>query len=67
MMADGRSRFRGEEIATRCLEKRQDCVVLPRGRIRDIDSCPSAGERLRQATGSGPVFAYFAVKTVKRA
>ena len=49
MMADARGGFRGQEVATRGLEKRQDGVVLPRGRIRDIDDHLSAGKRLRQS------------------
>ena len=45
MMADARGGFRGQEVAARCLEERQDGVVLPRGRIRDIDDHLSAGQR----------------------
>ena len=37
--------FRGEEIATRRFEKLQDCLVLPRGCIRDIDNDLCADER----------------------
>ena len=45
VMADARSGFRGQEVATHGLEKRQDCLVLPRGRIGDIDDHLSAGQR----------------------
>jgi hypothetical protein len=47
-MADARGGFRDQEVATRCLEKRQDCVVLPIGRIRDIDDHLSPGKGLGQ-------------------
>src|SRR5262249_430057 len=55
MMANARSGFRNQKVAPRRFEKRQDCLVLPRGRIRDIDDHLSAGERLRQSLTSDRV------------
>jgi hypothetical protein len=46
MMADARGRLRGEEIASRRFEELQDCLVLPRRRIRDIDNDLRTDERL---------------------
>jgi hypothetical protein len=43
MMGDARGGFRGQEVATRRFEKFQDCLVLPEGRIRDIDDHLCAG------------------------
>src|SRR6516225_2329593 len=52
MMADSGCCFRGDEVAARCLEKRQDCIVLPRRRICDIHNHLGAGERPRQSLAS---------------
>ena len=55
MMADVRNCFRSQKISPRGFEKRQDCLVLPRGCIRDIDDDLSAGKRLRQSLASDGV------------
>src|SRR4029077_17522006 len=52
MMAEASGGFRGQEVATRRFEKRQDCLVLPGGCIRDIDNDLRADERLRQSLAS---------------
>jgi hypothetical protein len=49
MMANARSGFRSQKVSTRRFEKRQDCLVLPRGCIRNVDDHLSASKRLRQS------------------
>ena len=48
-MAHARSRFRGEEIAGRRLEKLQHRGVLERGRVGHVDDDVRPGEDLGQA------------------
>jgi hypothetical protein len=55
MMADARSGFRRRAGCDLMSRKTPDCVVLPRGRIRDIDDHLSAGQRLRQSLASDGV------------